>query len=844
MSTRRLVSLSHDQRAAVFGSVLAVAALACTWTLHAFPTVNTSPHVTWWMLAIGFALADGVFDIHLDVNRDTYTISLMEIPLVIGLFLANPLAVVGARVVGAGLALAFYRRQPLLKLYFNVSLLALEAAAAVALFRLLGGASDFGLRSWGPTFTAVVAANVISTLGVMAVIALHGGRVATHGRQLVVSIIVVPLAGTCLALAAVTLLHGDPPSALLLVAIVAAIVVAYRAYAALSQRYSNLQRLYEFTGAVQGLETTDDPVPPILDAARAVMRAGVAELVLVGDSSESPTMITQVGDIHSLTTKEVALQDLDLLTRRVYDSAKSVCARATDSDAEARRALASRGLTDVLIAPLVHKGVRAGTMSVAGREGDVASFDRNDLRLFETLVNHASVALERSRLIERLEHEALHDALTGLGNRVQFDALARQAMEQRRPNDKLAVMLMDLDRFKEINDTLGHHHGDRLLQEVGNRLTLDLGEGWSVARLGGDEFAVLVRGLSDVEDARRAAVRVRNMVSTPFPVGDLALDVGASIGVALCPDDGEDVATLLQRADVAMYEAKADDGIATYARERDHYSPRRLALVGQLREAIAEETLQVHYQPKADLESGRVVGAEALLRWVLPSGPVTPDEFIPIAEHTGLIRPLTRFVLRQAIIQCGAWKARGLDLCVSINLSVRDLMDPDLTGYMADLLGRHGVDPDCLTLEITESSIMSDPLRTLGVLEGLRQIGLRLSIDDFGTGYSSLTYLKRLPVNEVKIDKSFVVDMTHDDNDFAIVRSVTDLAGHLGLTVTAEGVEDEATWDALNRLGCALAQGYYLSRPLPALDFEEWYQNRLEPLQKVTSLLQVSRLGA
>jgi len=843
-STPRIARLSPVQQVACFATELALATLVCCWHLGAIPTVPIHPQVTWWMLAIGFALADVVFDIHLDINRDTYSISLKEIPLVIGLFLANPLAVVGGRVVGAGLALALYRRQSLLKLYFTVSLLAFEGAVAVAVFRSLRGVSEFGLRSWGPAFAAVVTANVIGTVAVIAVTAMHGAKVNDHGRQFVVSVIVVPLAGTCLALAAVTMLHGDPPSALLLVAIMAVIFVAYRAYATLSQRYSNLQRLYEFTGMVQGLEAAADPVEPILNAARSVMRARVAELTLVGNGLEASSTVTRVSGLHSCTTENVAFPELDSLTRLCHNESRSVCARATGRDAEVRKALGARGFDDVLIVPLVRKGERAGTLAVADRQGDLPSFDRNDLRLFETLVNHASVALDRSQLIGRLEHQALHDALTGLGNRVQFDRQVRRAMQERRPNEKLAVMLLDLDRFKEINDTLGHHHGDRLLREVGNRLTRDLGPDWSVARLGGDEFAVLVRGLSEIEDACRAAVRVRDMVSRPFPIEGLTLDVGASVGIAVCPDDGEDVSTLLQRADVAMYEAKADDGIAAYARERDHYTPRRLALVGQLREAIEDEALEVHYQPKAELQSGRIVGAEALLRWELPSGRVTPDEFIPIAEHTGLIRPLTRSVLGKAIVQCGAWKARGLDLCVSVNLSVRDLMDPDLVGYMQDLLRRHGVDAECLTLEITESSIMSDPLRTLGVLESLREIGLRLSVDDFGTGYSSLTYLKRLPVNEVKVDKSFVVEMTQDHKDLAIVQSVTDLAGHLGLTVTAEGVEDRAAWDTLKSLGCTLAQGYYLSRPLSPLDLEEWLRDRAAPLQEVTSLVEVARLGA
>ena len=462
-------------------------------------------------------------------------------------------------------------------------------------------------------------------------------------------------------------------------------------------------------------------------------------------------------------------------------------------------------------------------MMVADRQGDVATFDENDLELFETLVNHAAVALERTSLIGRLKHDALHDALTGLPNRVCFDAAVRDAIDRRAPGRKLAVMLMDLDRFKEINDTLGHHHGDRLLQEIGGRLKTTLGTEFAIARLGGDEFAILLDDLTDGEEARTAATTILGLVQAPFPIGDLSLDVGASIGIALCPDHGEDAPTLLQRADVAMYGAKESDEIEFYSRERDHYSPKKLALVGQLRRAIDEDELQVYFQPKADLNSNRVVGAETLIRWPASNGGfIPPDEFIPLAEHTGLIRPLTRQVLKKAIGQRGKWAQMGLDLKLSVNLSVRDLLDTELSSYIESLLHEHDLEFSCLMLEITESSIMNDPAKTIEVLAGFHALGIALSVDDFGTGYSSLTYLKQLPVSEVKIDKSFVTNVTSDPNDAAIVRSVADLGRHLGLSIVAEGVEDRAAWDTVRALGCTLAQGYHLARPLPAREFEAW----------------------
>ena len=380
------------------------------------------------------------------------------------------------------------------------------------------------------------------------------------------------------------------------------------------------------------------------------------------------------------------------------------------------------------------------------------------------------------------------------------------------------MLLLDLDRFKEINDTLGHASGDLVLREVGVRLRAGLPDSHTVARLGGDEFAVLVPALPDWDAAVAVGRLVRATLGRPLPVEQLELEVTASMGIVLCPDHGSDPEPLLQRADVAMYQAKkGHTGMEVYAPERDQYSPRRLALVGALRSAIDQRDLTLLYQPKVELRSGRIVAAEALLRWHHPvHGQIPPDEFIPIAESTALIQPLGQLVLETALDQARCWQEAGSPLSLAVNLSVRNLLEPNLADRVAALIAKAGVPPATLTLEITESGVMTDPEAAIAMLRGLRHVGVRLSVDDFGTGYSSLSYLKRLPVDEVKLDRSFVLNMTGDVNDAAIDRSTIELAHNLGLQLVAEGVEDQETHELLTALGCDLAQGYHLARPMPA----------------------------
>jgi diguanylate cyclase (GGDEF)-like protein len=450
--------------------------------------------------------------------------------------------------------------------------------------------------------------------------------------------------------------------------------------------------------------------------------------------------------------------------------------------------------------------------------------------LFQYLIGELLTSERRGKELERVANT---DELTGLANRERFrtqleDKLTRAG----RADESFAVMLLDLDRFKEINDTLGHHYGDQLLRELGPRLVECVGPEGVVARMGGDEFAVLpAEHTADPEELERYAREMIEVVQRPFEVEQMTLQVGASVGVARFPLDGDDPHTLLRRADMAMYAAKdANRGVDLYASGLDRDSRQRLSLLSDFRRALEKEELVVHYQPIVDVRGAEVRGAEGLVRWEHPEhGLLPPGAFIAAVEQTGLIGPLTRHVLERSIAQCASWRTEGKDLSVAVNLSVRNLMDPDLPTQISTLLDVYGLPAHALQLEITESMIMSDPERALAIVGRLSGLGVRLSVDDFGTGYSSLANLKRLPIDELKIDRSFVSPMMQDESDLIIVRSTINLGHDLGLKVIAEGVEDELTLKRLATLGCDLAQGYHMSRPLAPDAFAAWVaDNALE----------------
>jgi diguanylate cyclase (GGDEF)-like protein len=433
-----------------------------------------------------------------------------------------------------------------------------------------------------------------------------------------------------------------------------------------------------------------------------------------------------------------------------------------------------------------------------------------------------------ARASRRLRHQATHDALTGLSNRTELYELGERVLAgARRDGELAALLLIDLDRFKEVNDTMGHEQGDRLLVDVAARLRRVLRGTDILARLGGDEFAVLA-ALPNRGALGEVATRLHAALARPFDLGGVAIELGASIGIAIQPEHGDDVSTLLRHADVAMYDGKRSaTSIETYQPERDPYSAERLALLGELRRAVDNDELVLHFQPKVALESGKVIGVEALVRWQHPErGLLGPGDFLSLAERTGLIADITRWVLDAGVRQCGEWRREGIDLPVAVNLAAANIVDSTLPDAVAETLRRWDVPGHRLECEISEDTVMGDPRRATDVLERLRALGVRLSLDDFGTGHSSLSYLKRLPLDEVKIDRSFVIGMAEDSSDAAIVRSTIDLARHLGLAVVAEGVETAEVLDVLASLECDVAQGFLLSRPLPAGELGAWLAAR------------------
>ena len=441
-------------------------------------------------------------------------------------------------------------------------------------------------------------------------------------------------------------------------------------------------------------------------------------------------------------------------------------------------------------------------------------------------LREARMRQERRQAEETIHRLAYIDPVTGLPNRVRFLELVQEAVAAgQREHRSVAVLLMNLDRFREINDTLGHNRGDSLLQKVGIRLRSALFAPDMIARLGGDEFGILLPRLAAVDDVRHVIKKLQHFLEVPFILDEIPIIVEASLGVATMPEHANDGDTLLQHADIAMYRAKQmASGYAVYTPEYDRRSPERLGLMAELRDAIEGGQLLLHFQPKVEIKTSRIVGTEALVRWQHPRlGLLPPDKFIVAAEQTGLIGPLTRWVLIDALNHCQVARRQGIPLRVSVNLSARSLHDPHLPELVEDALKATGAEPGQLTLEITESAIVLDPKRAEGVLARLSNMGVRLSIDDFGTGYTSLASIRRLPVNEIKIDKSFIIGMLADKKDAMIVRSVIELGHNLGLIVVAEGVETQATLDSLTALGCDEAQGYFISRPQECGLLKSWF---------------------
>ena len=442
------------------------------------------------------------------------------------------------------------------------------------------------------------------------------------------------------------------------------------------------------------------------------------------------------------------------------------------------------------------------------------------------IVDQTSDLRKQSVVLEqKAAYDATHDSLTGLPNRTLFiDRLQQAANSAKRENSKLAVLILDLDRFKEVNDTLGHHNGDRLLKQVGARLSAVIRESDTLARIGGDEFGVILPNSQNKGDIEKIAAKIKNVLATSFNLDNLSLVVQMSIGASIFPEHGKDADTLIQKADVAMYAAKQNTlGFTFYSKDFDKHNPKRLTLMGELRQAIQHDELLLHFQPKILSTTGALHAVEALVRWNHPiHGMMPPDDFIPLAERTGLIEDLTIWVLKRALGQCSNWHEKKNSIGMAVNVSSLCLLNPEFPEILTGLLSSHNLPPQSLIIEITETSVMGDPDRALAILNRIHGQGVKISIDDFGTGYSSLSYLKQLPVSELKIDKSFVMDMLNNESDAAIVLATIQLGHALGLQVVAEGVESQQILDQLRSMGCDLQQGFFISRPIPAEELTAW----------------------
>ena len=538
----------------------------------------------------------------------------------------------------------------------------------------------------------------------------------------------------------------------------------------------------------------------------------------------APTVLVALRDPGSRTLHVAACEgpttiaDPDALARRLHDAAlQSTLLAADASSADAAADASCAGFGAVLACTLRYRDRPLGTIALLYAQPRVVAELERDA--FVAVANTVASALASAQHVDGLEYLAHHDSLTGLPNRMflhrEFEEMLATPGASARG---AALLLLDLDRFKEINDTLGHPVGDRLLQQVGPRLEAVLEPGAGVlCRLGGDEFALLLPGRADLEPLLGLANALLAALRQPFVVDGMQLLVDASLGLALFPADGSDSNALLRSADVAMYEAKRKGGgVSVYDRSLDQNSPERLGLVADLNEAIRADQLLLHYQPRRDLRSGGIVSFEALLRWQHPRlGLLAPESFLSQAELSETIHPLTDRVLEMAIAQLRDWAAAGHPAAVSVNLSVRNLIDDRCLHTLDRLLAGSGLDPARLELEITETALMHDPEQVAARLDRIAALGVRISVDDYGTGYSSLGYLHRLPIHALKIDRLFVTDICRGEQDAIIVRSTIALAHSLGLVVVAEGVEDAATEALLRTMGCDQVQGFWLSPPLP-----------------------------
>jgi diguanylate cyclase (GGDEF)-like protein len=828
--------------------------LAATVVLFTVVAQMGQPIPAWDIpLALAFVVAiaaASIMVVRLEVRRQTNLVTPADIPLLLGLYYLPPLLLVIAVVLAT---IVVYRRQSRVKLWFNVASIAAGAGLASVIVRAglpLDGTSP---QTWLLLAGAVFAHELVTKCAVTGVITLVQGTIDTQElvRSFVISAFVVG-ANITIGLVVLVALQVNPWVILLLAGLAAVFVVAYRSYANSLQQSRTLTEMYWLTRAAADAPHDRTLPDVLLGRVRQMLQAEYATLWVPGRGRHPEVLLSAKVDYDALL--DVAAAPM-WLRRRAFDSCQTVAIGPRLGGSQLRAELAWDGTKDVIIAPLRAGSAVIGCLEVVNRLGDTAHFGPSEVRLLETIAGHAAVAVENSRLVERLRFDAYHDALTGLPNRRRVSDSLEDAVAARTSDEVVAVLLLDVNGLREANEALGRAAGDQLLLEVAARLREVAPPAALVGRVGGDSYAVTVR-LPDAGAAVELAATIREQLRRPLEVGSIIMEVDVAVGVALHPEHGTDPAMLLQRADVATHAAKGlASGVQLFNDALESRSARRLGIAADLRQALDRGELEVYFQPKVAIGDRALVGVECLARWEHPAhGAVAPEDFVAVAEHTGLLAQLTDAVLAAGLTRARHWADGGHPLPVAVNLSARTLLDPGFPPRVAQLLAEHEVPPHLLTLEITEDAAVGgggEWLRRPGggpaggplpALYRLSELGVRLAVDDFGTGYSSLSLLRQLPVQEVKVDKMFVQGMATDAGDLAIVRTVVDLARHFGLVVVAEGVESELTLNLLQEIGCDVGQGFLFSRPLPYERLEAWVAAQTETAPSPAG--QVRRLRA